>query len=199
MQDPRDGAGVRLLRNASSRRELPAHPPPMIRRGRSPYWRSTLPVITARTAVAAGQSALLYQRAGTVLEGAKRLVAGDHGAKLVVVPFAFRFRRLFDFVDVHVMYHATIFTNAAVFRKEIVDRHLAHFGHQHRVTCISRPTCSPTPEEASPTGGSNHRRAILDCLRIGWAGWRRSADRTRLHANSLLTGNFTGNFSIPGP
>ena len=29
-------------------------------------------------------------------------------------------------------------------------------------------------------------------------GWRRSADRTRLHANSLLTGNFTGNFAILG-
>jgi hypothetical protein len=28
------------------------------------------------------------------------------------------------------------------------------------------------------------------------AGWRRSANRTRLHANSLLTGNFTGNFEI---
>jgi hypothetical protein len=28
------------------------------------------------------------------------------------------------------------------------------------------------------------------------AGWRRSADRTRLRANSLLTGNFTGNFAI---
>jgi hypothetical protein len=26
-------------------------------------------------------------------------------------------------------------------------------------------------------------------------GWRRTADRTRLHANSLLTGNFTGNFA----
>src|SRR5882757_3194675 len=31
------------------------------------------------------------------------------------------------------------------------------------------------------------------------AGWRRSADRTRLQANSLLTGNFTGNFAISGP
>jgi hypothetical protein len=30
-------------------------------------------------------------------------------------------------------------------------------------------------------------------------GWRRSADRTRLHANSLLTGNFTGNFAIFSP
>src|SRR5712664_296529 len=30
------------------------------------------------------------------------------------------------------------------------------------------------------------------------AGWRRSADRTGLQANSLLTGNFTGNFAIQG-
>jgi hypothetical protein len=29
-------------------------------------------------------------------------------------------------------------------------------------------------------------------------GWRRSADRTRLHLNSLLTGNFTGKFRILG-
>jgi hypothetical protein len=27
-------------------------------------------------------------------------------------------------------------------------------------------------------------------------GWRRSADRTRLRLNSLLTGNFTGNFHV---
>jgi hypothetical protein len=32
----------------------------------------------------------------------------------------------------------------------------------------------------------------------GLAGWRRSADRTCLHANSLLTGNFTGNSAISG-
>jgi len=35
-------------------------------------------------------------------------------------------------------------------------------------------------------------------LKRGMPGWRRSADRTRLHANSLLTGNFTGNFAILG-
>jgi hypothetical protein len=29
-------------------------------------------------------------------------------------------------------------------------------------------------------------------------GWRRSADRTRLQENSLLTGNFTGNFANLG-
>jgi hypothetical protein len=31
---------------------------------------------------------------------------------------------------------------------------------------------------------------------VGLVGWRPSADRTRLHCNSLLTGNFTGNFAI---
>jgi hypothetical protein len=35
-------------------------------------------------------------------------------------------------------------------------------------------------------------------LSVGLVGWRRSADRTRLQANSLLTGNFTGNFAISG-
>src|SRR5258707_5549776 len=34
-------------------------------------------------------------------------------------------------------------------------------------------------------------------LSAGLPGWRRSADRTRLRKNSLLTGNFTGNFAIP--
>jgi hypothetical protein len=29
-----------------------------------------------------------------------------------------------------------------------------------------------------------------------FGGWLRSADRCGLHANSLLTGNFTGNFAI---
>jgi hypothetical protein len=32
----------------------------------------------------------------------------------------------------------------------------------------------------------------------GLPGWRRSADRTTLHANSLVSGNFTGNFAILG-
>jgi hypothetical protein len=29
-------------------------------------------------------------------------------------------------------------------------------------------------------------------------GWQRSADRTRLHLNSLQTGNFTGKITISG-
>jgi len=29
-------------------------------------------------------------------------------------------------------------------------------------------------------------------------GWRRSADRTSLQANSLVSGNFSGNSAIPG-
>jgi hypothetical protein len=45
------------------------------------------------------------------------------------------------------------------------------------------------------------QRAFLTLLRVespgvGLGGWRRSADRTRLHTNSLLTGNFTGNLAI---
>ena len=48
---------------------------------------------------------------------------------------------------------------------------------------------------------ARHWRAFLRLLRVkspgaGLVGWRRSADRACLHANSLLTGNFTGNFVI---
>jgi hypothetical protein len=57
------------------------------------------------------------------------------------------------------------------------------------------------------TGGqfakARHWRAFLRVSRTvsqsaGLPGWRRSADRTRLQPNSLLTGNFTGNFAISG-
>jgi hypothetical protein len=33
-------------------------------------------------------------------------------------------------------------------------------------------------------------------VRSGLPRWRRSADRTGLQANSLVSGNFTGNFAI---
>src|SRR5258708_37971722 len=72
---------------------------------------------------------LFNQRAGTVLEGTKRLVAWNDGAKLVVVPFTFRFRRLLDFVAIHVVHHAAIFEDAPVLGEEIGDRHLTHLGH----------------------------------------------------------------------
>jgi hypothetical protein len=50
---------------------------------------------------------------------------------------------------------------------------------------------------------ARHWRAFLafpvaKSLRARLPGWRRSADRTRLHASSLLTGNFTGNFTFLG-
>src|ERR1700733_1527073 len=35
-------------------------------------------------------------------------------------------------------------------------------------------------------------------LKCGLPGWRRSADRTRLRANSLLTGNLTGKMVVLG-
>ena len=36
-------------------------------------------------------------------------------------------------------------------------------------------------------------------MKAGLVGWRRSADRTRLQGNSLLTGNFTGKSAISRP
>ncbi len=50
---------------------------------------------------------------------------------------------------------------------------------------------------------AQHWRAFLGLLRVeslgaGLVGWRRSADRTRLQANSLLTGNFTGKIAVSG-
>jgi hypothetical protein len=39
---------------------------------------------------------------------------------------------------------------------------------------------------------NNGLGGILRVANAGLAGWRRSADRTGLHSNSLQTGNFTG-------
>ena len=38
----------------------------------------------------------------------------------------------------------------------------------------------------------------LHYITVQLSGWRRSADRTRLQAYSLLTGNFAGNFVVRG-
>ena len=48
-----------------------------------------------------------------------------------------------------------------------------------------------------------HWRAFLQSVKVrpgtpAPPGWRRSVDRTCLRADSLLTGNFTGNFAILG-
>ena len=59
-------------------------------------------------------------------------------------------------------------------------------------------------ETAGQFAKGRHWRAFLRVsaalsLSAALPGWRRSADRTCLQANSLLTGNFTGNFVIFGP
>jgi hypothetical protein len=61
-----------------------------------------------------------------------------------------------------------------------------------------------SPETDSQFAKARYWWAFLRLQRVkspgaGLPGWRRSADRTRLHANSLLTGNFTGNSAISGP
>jgi hypothetical protein len=59
------------------------------------------------------------------------------------------------------------------------------------------------PETERQSAKGRNWRAFLGFMNVqspvaALPGWRRSADRTRLQANSLLTGNFTGNFAISG-
>ena len=56
-------------------------------------------------------------------------------------------------------------------------------------------------ETDSQFSKAGHWRAFLALVRAksqgaGLPGWRRSADRTSLHENSLLSGNLPGNFAI---
>jgi hypothetical protein len=60
-----------------------------------------------------------------------------------------------------------------------------------------------SPETGGQFAKARHWRAFLRVSGIvspsaGLPGWRRSADRARLQANSLLSGNLTGNFAISG-
>jgi len=60
-----------------------------------------------------------------------------------------------------------------------------------------------SPETSCQFVKARCRRAFLGLLRAKspgarLAGWRRSRIRTSLHANSLLTGNFTGNCVVSG-
>ena len=65
-----------------------------------------------------------------------------------------------------------------------------------------RDAVTGRPETKSITrkaGISGHFSGLLGNLANARVrGWRRSADRTRLHANSLLTGNFTGKIAVSG-
>src|SRR5207244_1990393 len=60
-----------------------------------------------------------------------------------------------------------------------------------------------SPETGHRIAKARHWRALLQVSgtitpSTGLPGWRRSADRTSLQANSLVSGNFTGNFAILG-
>ena len=73
----------------------------------------------------------LNQRTTILASRAKRLIARDRRYDLVVVPRPTRFDRRLHFHKIHVVHHSTIFAELAVLGEEIIDRHLAHFGH-HR-------------------------------------------------------------------
>jgi hypothetical protein len=62
-----------------------------------------------------------------------------------------------------------------------------------------RPLQSPKQESgdsAKAAVGGLSRSSWQRWPKPGMPGWRRSADRTSLQANSLISGNFTGNFAI---
>ena len=64
----------------------------------------------------------------------------------------------------------------------------------HMATIIMPPTTAAYPRHNRCNRGG-HRKRGRNGRRpdTGMAGWRRSADRTCLRADSLLTGNFAGN------
>jgi hypothetical protein len=75
---------------------------------------------------------------------------------------------------------------------------------RRRLSAISLPECPkwgsgdwPLTCESPPLAGLCASIGALS-LSAGLLGWGCSADRTRLQANSLLTGNFTGKFAIFG-
>jgi hypothetical protein len=71
-----------------------------------------------------------------------------------------------------------------------------------RVKWFEKGVQSQIKNQKSPLLAGLSATKEENSLKPRLVGWRRSADRTRLRANSLLTGNFTGNFAIsrlPGP
>jgi hypothetical protein len=66
------------------------------------------------------------------------------------------------------------------------------FSPQKVRTSVSRNYWRPE----KPAFGGPFSSKEGNSLKRGLPGWRRSADRTRLQANSLLTGNFTGKIAI---
>jgi hypothetical protein len=64
--------------------------------------------------------------------------------------------------------------------------------------CSNLETGDRPPIRKSPPLAAIYAIAETKSPAVGLPGWRPSADRTRLQANSLLTGNFTGNFAFLG-
>src|SRR5579863_1318235 len=64
---------------------------------------------------------LLHQRTARQFERLEGLTAGDGREQLVVVPAAFRFRRLLHLEQIHVVHHAAVLANVAVLGEHVVD------------------------------------------------------------------------------
>jgi hypothetical protein len=81
-----------------------------------------------------------------------------------------------------------------------LDETSKQFLAETRLPPISLAPPISAPSDDSQFAKSPHSRALLALQRLkspglGMPGWRRSADRTCLQENSLLTGNF----AISGP
>ena len=74
-----------------------------------------------------------------------------------------------------------------------VERMAAKYGLVYRTRVLGETGLSLLGPEANEFVLSDQTKLFSSTH-----GWRRSADRTRLQANSLVSGNFTGNFAILG-
>src|SRR5882757_10870084 len=92
--------------------------------------------VRKRFAFVAGNDGLwlsfLHQRAARRFQRLERLIAGNRRQQLVVVPAAFRLRRLLDLEQIHVVHHAAVLANPAIFCEHVVDRSILHDLHDRR-------------------------------------------------------------------
>src|SRR5262245_13562030 len=72
---------------------------------------------------------LLDERALAFIERAERLIRGDRGAELVVVPRTLALLRFLHLEQIHVMDLAPVLADAALAEQLVVRRHRLHFRH----------------------------------------------------------------------
>src|SRR5882724_272182 len=77
-------------------------------------------------------ASMRHQRATALVERTESLVARHRGDQLVEIPLILGFRWLLDLEQIHVVDHAAVDADLAVFGEEVVDRSGAHLRHHLR-------------------------------------------------------------------